>query len=614
MTNERLTDHGTVVMSDEQRGTALVRAKDGETYYVICSRGYVLSVNLRTEAVRQALYPEKNVLSPFAALGSSAGLFYTGAGKMFMEYDPVANAFTYYSKDWPKELNVGFRLAESSEGLIYVASHPTCRLSAYNPKTRELIDYGRMDEKEKYIGYIVEDARGWVYMGIGTERRAMMAFNPKTGEKRQYQAESERKQGCGYFHKGQDGQIYGHQQDDLHPCKGTFDWKRFLDGQAEAVTEAEVSPLAKNYGGYGYSWGVNSPGTDTSLIKKLNLNDHELVYLHPETGCEISLHLDYFSYGAGLARMVGSSDGKLYGCSSHPCHFYCYDPKSKKVTDFGSGCGRFVCAYAVQGNVIGGACYTQGYIVHFDTSKPVKKLSDPECNPRVVGNHEEIYRPRSAAAHPDGKRMIFGGFAGYGAVGGGLCVYNVETGEQVVIQNQELVPYQSTVCMRFLPNNDLICGNSIETPGGAAPKTAEAEIFRFDLETRKVVYRVAPLPGAREISVCELDKAGLLHCISSDSIYATTLNAVYFVFDPETRKTIHSCKIDEIGLPVLCGMARHEDGMIYGIAAKAIYRINPEKRAIEILAVPPADIGAGMAIIDHRLYFGTGARLWSYGI
>ncbi|NLE66752.1 MAG: hypothetical protein GX608_04945, partial [Lentisphaerae bacterium] len=57
MTDNMFTAHGTVVVSDEQRGTALVRAKDGETYFVICSKGYVLSVNLRTQQVRQALYP-----------------------------------------------------------------------------------------------------------------------------------------------------------------------------------------------------------------------------------------------------------------------------------------------------------------------------------------------------------------------------------------------------------------------------------------------------------------------------------------------------------------------------------------------------------------------------
>lgn len=617
--DKRFIDHGTVVKADEQRGTAMVRATDGETYFVICSKGYVLSVNLRTQEVRQALYPEGyHDGSPFAALASSAGCFYTGAGTMFMEYDPVANAFTYYSKDWPTELNVAFRMAESADGRILIASHPTCRLSAFDAKTRTIVDYGRMDEQEKYISYIVEDAQGWIYMGIGTERQNMVAFNPKTGERRQFLAEAERMRGCGYFHKGLDGHVYGHVQDDIHPCTGTFAWSRYLGGEGTPVPESEVSPLASYYGGFGYSWGVNSPGTDSKLVKKLDLKEHALVYTHPDTGCEIALHLEYFSYGAGLSRMVAGPDGKLYGCSSHPSRLYSYDPTHKQMADHGSM--RHMLCYAVQGSVIGSASYTGGYILHLDTSLPITPFPVPGDNPKEVGHHEEIYRPRSAAAHPDGKRMIFGGFPGYGVVGGGLCVYNVETGEQMIIRNDELVPSQSTVCIRFLKNGDLLCANSIETPGGGAPKTTEAELCRFDLEKRTRVYHVVPLSGAREISVFEVDNAGLVHGITSDSIYASasngsfigTANAVYFVFDPETRQTLHSHKLDEYGLPILGGMLKAADGTIYGIMSRAIYRIDPATRTFEVLATPPGDIGSGAAILNGMLYFGIGSNLWSF--
>jgi hypothetical protein len=607
--------HGTPVMADEQRGAALVRAKDTELYYIICSRGYVLNVHLRSGTVRQALFPEKygQGSAPFAALASSKGLFYTGSGKMFMEYDPVQNAFSYYSKVWPDELNVGFRLAESRDGRIYIASHPTCRLSAYDPRTRTLTDYGRMDEKEKYIAYIVEDAAGWVYMGIGTERRAMAAFNPLTGEKRQYLTDAERTRGCGYFHQGEDGYVYGHAQEDLHPCEGSFAWKRFWQGTAESLSEADVSPRAKRYAGYVYSWGVHSPGTDPGLIKKLDLNGHELVYRHPDSGQEISLRLDYFSYGAGLGRMVGGPDGVLYGCSSHPCHLYSFDPRTQKTTDYGSTHKRFICSYAIQGSIIGGACYTHGYIVRFDTRQPVTQAAGQE-NPRVIGNHDEIYRPRSAAVHPDGKRMVFGGFAGYGAVGGGLCVYNVESGEHFAIANDELVSDQSVVCMRFLPNGNLLCSTSIETPGGASPRASEAELFRFDLDRRAVLDRATPVPGAREVSVFEVDREGLIHGITSDSIYSVTAKSLYFVFDPRARKTIGTQELSELGIPVLGGMMMGEDGMIYGILTKAVYRINPRRRAVEVLGSPPANISAGMAIIERKLYFGAGSALWSYAL
>jgi len=52
--------------------------------------------------------------------------------------------------------------------------------------------------------------------------------------------------------------------------------------------------------------------------------------------------------------------------------------------------------------------------------------------------------------------------------------------------------------------------------------------------------------------------------------------------------------------------------MIYGIMCKAIYRIDPEKRTFEVLAVPPVEISTGLAIIGRTLYFGSFAHLWSY--
>jgi membrane associated rhomboid family serine protease len=136
------------------------------------------------------------------------------------------------------------------------------------------------------------------------------------------------------------------------------------------------------------------------------------------------------------------------------------------------------------------------------------------------------------------------------------------------------------------------------------------------------VYRAVPLPGAREISVFELDDAGLVHGITSDSIYVSasnagfvgSANAVYFVFDPETRQTLYSRKLDEHGLPILGGMLKGADGLIYGIMSRAIYRIDPAKRAFEVLAVPPGEIGSGAAILGGLLYFGIGADLWSYRI
>ena len=226
--------------------------------------------------------------------------------------------------------------------------------------------------------------------------------------------------------------------------------------------------------------------------------------------------------------------------------------------------------------------------------------------PGIVAIHDEIHRPRSAAAHIDGKHMIFGGFAGYGDVGGGLCIYNCETGEDIFIENKDLLPYQSTLCIRTLANGDLICGTSVETPGGAHPKVSEGELYRLDWKTKEVIYHVAPIPQAREISLMEIDKAQRLHCITSKSIY--------FVFDLEEKKVLHKHDLSKYGQVVRDGLKIGNGNKIYGLLSKAIYTIDIDTFSVNILSEPNVAITSGMAIIDDRIYFGADRHLWSYNI
>jgi hypothetical protein len=54
------------------------------------------------------------------------------------------------------------------------------------------------------------------------------------------------------------------------------------------------------------------------------------------------------------------------------------------------------------------------------------------------------------------------------------------------------------------------------------------------------------------------------------------------------------------------------DGSIYALFREAIIRIEPGTFEHEKIADSPVQIGAGVALLDGRLYFGSGSRLWSY--
>ena len=61
-------------------------------------------------------------------------------------------------------------------------------------------------------------------------------------------------------------------------------------------------------------------------------------------------------------------------------------------------------------------------------------------------------------------------------------------------------------------------------------------------------------------------------------------------------------------------MALAPDGSIYALFNKAIVRIAPGTYEHEKLADIPVPAQAGIALVGGRLYFTSGAELWSYGV
>src|SRR5690606_4275613 len=154
----------------------------GEARLVIAARGYVVIVDPHDRSCKQVPFPEQLVDYPFASYSSEGGMFYTGAGDMFMVLDPFAGLFIDYVRPGlPGEI-IGFSFAEDSDGAIYCASYPLCRLFKYNPGIRTLTAIGRLDPEEQYPFSLAIDRYGWIYGGIGTERSTIAALKPHTSQ------------------------------------------------------------------------------------------------------------------------------------------------------------------------------------------------------------------------------------------------------------------------------------------------------------------------------------------------------------------------------------------------------------------------------------------------
>ena len=114
------------------------------------------------------------------------------------------------------------------------------------------------------------------------------------------------------------------------------------------------------------------------------------------------------------------------------------------------------------------------------------------------------------------------------------------------------------------------------------------------------------MPGDTSIVSIQVAEDGLVYGLSG--------NSTFFVFDPEEKRVIHSEPLAGAG-----GVPRHAlqdggDGYLYAVCRDAIFRITPGSFECEKVDDTPAGATAGGACVGGRLYYASGAHVWSYRV
>lgn len=606
-----LRDLGIAVDSAECRGIVACRTQDGRNLVISASldlgaRGWLLLTDVDNGESRQVFFPEDVPNSPaYASLLSRNGRFYTGAGKVFCEFDPASGDWLFHGVPQAEtDCFVGEAMADGPDGLIYAGTYPTSHLVSFDPKTKAMRDLGRLDPEEKYFWHLEFDAEGWAYAGLGTARYNIVAYHPKTGERRQLVPEAERALGTALVFKGTDGRIYG---------KAGTRCYRLAGGRAEAIAESEAAARADTgVIGWGQRTGAFPDG------RRIVAYDLPEKFLEIETPAAAGapatkrrIPLAYKSGGSQITSLVTGPDGRVYGSSAHPMHFFVFDPGRNRLEDWGPvprvGGGNF-CAMAVQGRHIAAAAYSGGFFYIYDTARPWNGESGDDPNPKLVAQFkDDITRPRAALAYPDGRHVLMAGYMDYGRRGGGVAIYDLETGQARLLVHEDVVPDQSTIALKVLPDGNLVGGTSISTPGGGHEKATEGELYIMDWKTKKVVFRAVPVPGAADVHSLEIGSDGLVYGVSGPV-------PELFVFDPRARTVLKRESLARFGGLPRQVLARAADGTIYGLMSKAVFRVEAGAGIAVPAAELPVEATAGAVIAAGRLYFAAGSRLYSVGL
>jgi hypothetical protein len=594
-------DHGVAVPLASRRGVVAARDANARNLAIACSmdfsgpRGWILVTDIDSGKTEQVWFPQGAPnLPPYGSLLARSGKFYTAAGDVLLEFDPGSRQWTFQGAPVPGE-ECYLSVVEDSDGLIYAGSCPHSHLVSFDPKTRQMAVCVQMDPQEAYLWYLAIDKSGWIYGGIGTSKHDIVAYNPKTKERRPLIKPEDRKIGTANVYMGTDGQVYGYGSADSQ-------WYRLSEGKAIPIARAEATPKAAT--GAIYYGDIHDTFPDGRKIRAYDLEEKYLEVEDAKTGQVRRIDFDYKCGGTIITMITAGPDGNVHGCSGHPSHGFMYNPRSGVLEHY-PGTIYLQCA-TIQGRYVMGSEYPGGNLYRHDPAQPWN-LSGPEDqrNPRRVAQYApDIYVPRVTLAHPDGRHVFMAGLPAYGYRGGGVGIYDLESGESSVLTHKELIPEQSTVTMRLLPDGNIIAGTSVAAGHGARPISADGVLYILDWQARKITFQTAPVRGANAVQALEIGPDGLVYGLASGSNF--------FVFDPNDKKILYQEKLSGHGEIAQSGLTLAADGNIYALFSKAIVRIVPGTFKHEKLADTPGPIRGGGAILSGRVYFSIGSHLWSY--
>ena len=589
-------DHGVASPISNHRG--IVATTDGNGRNVVLvwlfdhTGGYaILMIDAETGKSEQFTTPfSPGGDTPFASILSTDNKFYTLFNGIFSEFDPVKRAFTFH---YAVKTQMAMGMTEDKNGVIWAVTYPNSGVVSFNPKTREIKDYGYVYQQNwfQYPKSIATDKAGWVYIGLGNTASQIVAFNPASGEATPLFDESERKRGAAFVYQDKNEKVYGQSLPDKNGV-----WYEFYKGVRSQISNHQSSP-APIIAGTQFLFHTQFP--DGKIMKVCDLVERRLVVEDPATHTSREVSFEYTSQGAFVMGVGTSPEGKIVGGSAFPMRYFSYDPKKDTWENLYAS-GQFN-AIARQGDSLFFAEYPGGSLRRWDGDKATRLI---ECTP-------DIFRPHRLLSYSDGKTLIMSGTPDYGYTGGGMLFWDREKNAGTLVNDTNIVIDQSTMSMISLPDGKIL-GGTTTTPGtGGEKKATVAELYIMDVNSKKIDWKDTVIPDAQNYTDLCMNSEGL--------VYGIVNRRIFFVFDTKKKEVIHQYNfLRDFGVTTADQSPRvfitGPDNKIYILFMKGIAVIDPGSYKIKLLGTSPVPITAGGDYLDGRIYFVGGSHVYSFEV
>lgn len=598
-------EHGVPAPVARHRGAIATRDPNGNpvllAWLSTATDTALLKVDLATGQSEQFRLPERIAGRSF--LLTDRGQFYFYGDSKLLVYDINENKLD--TIEGPGRF--GYAIAEGNDGTVYIALNPHGDLLAYDPDTRELnrVARVRVGSMLQYPRRLAVDSEDWIYVGV-VQANTIVAYNPQSGEQKVVAEHSDHPPGGMELFRGVDGAVYARPSHRLGHENG---WVRVLAGKVtELDGTPEVEEAAIKHGNHMTVYDDLGEGMTLVELNVADLSPHVVIAVEGEDQPQ-RIDFGYKTDGPSIFSITEGADSRIYGSTGHPRYLFAYDPDSgdfraKRMP------GGHLNAMAAQGDYIFGALYSSGELHKIDPAKP---WDDGGINPSLVVMARTpegmIARPYMLLAHPDGKRVVMGGFYDFsGLAGGGLVIYDQKTEALVQLSIDDLLPGHSARAACVTADGNLLVGTTVGTRGRAEPTADEAVLYVLDMDSYKVIGETTVAPGIQAVR-------DMVYLPELDTVIGLADPTTLFEYDPATAEIVHREDFSGYGAPTGSQapriMAEGPDGAVYILFESNIVRYDPLTRTHAVVGEPPVNISTGIIVSVDRLYFTSGSSLWS---